>query len=38
MALDPATHNLYVAAARPNPAGGRGYDPASFHVLVYGLK
>jgi DNA-binding beta-propeller fold protein YncE len=38
MALDPATHRLYVAAAKPSPGGGRGYDPASFHVLVYGLK
>jgi hypothetical protein len=36
--LDPSTHRLYVAAAKPNTAGGRGYDPASFHVLVYGAK
>jgi len=38
MALDAATHKLYVAAAKPNPSGGRGYDPASFHVLVYAMK
>jgi len=38
MALDPASHKLYVAAAKPNASGGRGYDPSSFHVLVYGLK
>jgi DNA-binding beta-propeller fold protein YncE len=38
MALDPATHRLYVAAAKPNAAGGRGYDPGSFHVLIYGMK
>ena len=31
----PATHKLYVAAAKPNAAGGRGNDPDSFHVLVY---
>ena len=47
MALDPATHNLYVvgqkyAPADPNaaPAGGRGGPPAiadSFHVLVLGM-
>ncbi|MEO8078524.1 MAG: YncE family protein, partial [Acidobacteriota bacterium] len=38
MALDPVTHKLYVAAAKPNASGGRGNDPNSFHVLVYGLK
>ena len=38
MALDRATHKLYVAAAKPNATGGRGNDPDSFHVLVYGLK
>jgi len=38
MALDPTTHRLYVAAAKPNPAGGRGNDPNSFHVLIYGMK
>jgi hypothetical protein len=38
MALDAVTHKLYVAAAKPNPAGGRGNDPNSFHVLVYGVK
>jgi DNA-binding beta-propeller fold protein YncE len=38
MALDMTTHRLYVAAAKPNPSGGRGYDPGSFHVLIYGMK
>jgi hypothetical protein len=38
MALDAATHKLYVAAAKPNAAGGRGNDPNSFHVIVYGVK
>jgi DNA-binding beta-propeller fold protein YncE len=38
MALDAVSHKLYVAAAKPNPAGGRGNDPASFHVLVYAVK
>ncbi len=38
MALDAATHKLYVAAAKPNTSGGRGNDPDSFHVLVYGMK
>ncbi|MEO7272940.1 MAG: YncE family protein [Vicinamibacterales bacterium] len=38
MGLDAATHRLYVAAARPNAAGGRGNDPNSFHVLVYAQK
>lgn len=38
MALDSATHKLYVAAAKPNTSGGRGNDPNSFHVLVYGMK
>jgi DNA-binding beta-propeller fold protein YncE len=38
MALDPTTHKVYVAAAKPNASGGRGYDPSSFHVLVYGLE
>ena len=37
MALDETTHKLYVAAAKPL-TGGRGNDPASFHVLVYGRK
>jgi DNA-binding beta-propeller fold protein YncE len=37
MALDATTHKLYVAAAKP-AAGGRGNDPASFHVIVYGVK
>ena len=37
MALDATTHKLYVAAAKPL-AGGRGNDPASFHVLVYARK
>jgi hypothetical protein len=27
-----------VAAAKPRAAGERGYDPESFHVLVYGLQ
>jgi hypothetical protein len=38
MAIDTTTHKLYVAAARPNPTGGRGNDPESFHVLVYALQ
>lgn len=38
MTLDPSTHRLYVAAAKPNASGGRGNDPDSFHVLVYGMK
>jgi DNA-binding beta-propeller fold protein YncE len=38
MGLDPSTHKLYVAAAKPNAAGGRGNDPSSFHVLVYAQK
>jgi len=38
MALDPLTHKLYVAAANPVAAPGRGNDPNSFHVLVYGVK
>jgi DNA-binding beta-propeller fold protein YncE len=38
MALDPSTHKLYVAAAKPNTGGGRGYDLNSFHVLVYGMR
>ncbi|MEO8070046.1 MAG: YncE family protein, partial [Acidobacteriota bacterium] len=37
MTLDPATHKLYVAAAKPNGAG-RGNDPESFHVLVYRMQ
>jgi len=38
MSLDSATHKIYLTAAKPNASGGRGYDPASFHVLVYGMK
>ena len=38
MSLDAGTHKVYVTAAKPNASGGRGYDPASFHVLVYGMK
>jgi len=38
MALDSATHKLYVAAAKPLAGGQRGNDPNSFHVLVYGRK
>ena len=38
MGIDTSTHKLYVAAARPRAAGERGYDPDSFHVLVYGLQ
>lgn len=37
MALDTATHKLYLAAAKP-ASSGRGNDPESFHVLVYGLR
>jgi YVTN family beta-propeller protein len=38
MTIDTSTHKLYVAAAKPRAAGERGYDPESFHVLVYGLQ
>jgi len=38
MSLDAGTHKIYVTAAKPNASGGRGYDPESFHVLVYGMK
>jgi YVTN family beta-propeller protein len=38
MSLDAGTHRIYLTAAKPNASGGRGYDPASFHVLVYGMK
>ena len=38
MGIDTMTHRLYVAAAKPNTTGGRGNDPESFHVLVYGLQ
>jgi len=38
MGIDTTTHKLYVAAASPNTTGGRGNDPESFHVLVYGLQ
>ncbi len=38
MTLDSATHKLYVAAAKPAASGGRGYDPESFHVMVFGMK
>jgi YVTN family beta-propeller protein len=38
MGIDTSTHKLYVAAARPRAAGERGYDPESFHVLVYGMQ
>jgi len=45
MALDGVTHKVYVAAAKPMPPDpsapggrGRGNDPNSFHVLVYGMK
>jgi len=46
MALDPASHKLYIGGAKPEtggaaPAGrGRGpqLDPNSFHVFVFGMK
>jgi len=38
MSLDAGTHKIYVTAAKPNATGGRGYDPESFHVLVFGMK
>jgi YVTN family beta-propeller protein len=38
MTLDAGTHKIYVTAAKPPAGGGRGYDPESFHVLVYGMK
>ncbi|HXT70984.1 MAG TPA: YncE family protein [Vicinamibacterales bacterium] len=38
MTLDSGTHRIYLTAAKPNTSGGRGYDPESFHVLVYGMK
>ncbi|MEO8482470.1 MAG: YncE family protein [Acidobacteriota bacterium] len=37
MTLDPSTHTLYVAAAKP-ASSGRGNDPESFHVLVYRMR
>jgi hypothetical protein len=37
MTLDTATHKIYLGAAKPL-AAGRGNDPNSFHVLVYGRK
>jgi DNA-binding beta-propeller fold protein YncE len=45
MALDPATHNIYVVgqkyiAGAAAPAGGRGTPPAiadSFHVEIFGM-
>jgi hypothetical protein len=33
-----ARWSLYVAAAKPKASGEKGYDPDSFHVLVYGLR
>jgi DNA-binding beta-propeller fold protein YncE len=38
MGIDTMTHKLYVGVAKPNTTGGRGNDPESFHVLVYGLQ
>ena len=38
MGLDTATHRLSVSAARANASGARGYEPGTFHVLVYGLR
>jgi len=38
MTLDPTTHKLYLAAAKPNASGARGNDPNSFHVLVFGIN
>jgi len=38
MTLDAGTHKIYLTAASPASGGGRGYDPNSFHVLVYGPK
>jgi len=38
MGLDTATHRLYVSAAKPNASGARGFEPGTFHVLVYGLR
>jgi len=38
MGLDTATHRIYVSAAKPNASGARGYEPGTFHVLVYGLR
>ncbi|HEU5254822.1 MAG TPA: hypothetical protein VFU28_02465, partial [Vicinamibacterales bacterium] len=35
MGIDMTTHKLYVAAAKPNASGGRGYEAESFHILVY---
>ena len=38
MSLDTGTHRIYLTAAKPQTGGGRGYDPESFHVLVFGMK
>jgi YVTN family beta-propeller protein len=36
MALDPKTHNVYLAAARAKPGQPRSYEPGSFVILVVG--
>jgi hypothetical protein len=36
IALDEKTHRVYLSAASPAAAGGRGYLPDSFKVLVVG--
>jgi len=36
MTVDEKTHNVYLSAADPAPAGGRGNLPNSFKVLVVG--
>ena len=35
MTLDEKTHNLFLSAVDPAPAGGRGAAPDSFKVLVF---
>jgi DNA-binding beta-propeller fold protein YncE len=36
MALDPKTHNLFLATARAKPGQRRSYEPGSFVILVVG--
>ncbi len=38
IAVDPATHKIYLASVAPAAGGGRGGAPNSFHVVVFGMK
>jgi YVTN family beta-propeller protein len=38
MALDPKTHNLFLATAKAKPGQRRSYEPGSFVILVVGKK